>query len=207
MRGPLAVLDATRADSQAGAAGLRASAARHPHTSLRARARAEGDAVANDAGVPATEPIDWRFLAEHGARPRLRFTTSRGEFIVELDAEAAPLTALTLLRHTIAGRYDHLRFHRVEADFILQSGDFDGGHGAGGPDSPIRTEVTRIPFEHGTLGMASAGRDTEGSQYFITHGPAPSLDARYTAVGRVISGIDVADGMALGDLLVRVTVE
>jgi peptidylprolyl isomerase len=204
LRGPLAVLEATAQDMSSGAAELHARAATHPHASMRAGARASAKAPTRAVPSPA---LDWEWLRARGPHPRLRFETLRGRFVVELDVEAAPLTALTVLRFVDQRRYDGLTFHRVEANFILQSGDFDGVSGAGGPDAPIRTEITHIPFVRGTVGMASAGRDTEGSQFFITHGTSPSLDGRYTPFGRVVSGMAVADAIALGDRLVRVSIE
>ena len=96
-------------------------------------------------------------------------------------------------------------FHRVVANFVVQGGDHVRRDGYGGPETPIRSEFTRIRYETGTIGMASSGKDTEGSQYFITH--RPHLDGRYTAFGRVIEGQDVVDALLQGDLVRRARIE
>jgi cyclophilin family peptidyl-prolyl cis-trans isomerase len=77
--------------------------------------------------------------------------------------------------------------------------------GWGGPGFAIRSELTRHPYDRGTVGMASAGKDTEGSQFFVTHGMQPHLDARYTAFGRVSDGMNVVDAILIGDRVVRAT--
>jgi peptidylprolyl isomerase len=89
-------------------------------------------------------------------------------------------------------------------NFVIQGGDVERGDGWGGPGFAIRSELTRIPFDRGAVGMASAGKDTEGSQYFVTHSMQPHLDGRYTAFGRVVSGMNVVDAIQVGDSVVRV---
>jgi cyclophilin family peptidyl-prolyl cis-trans isomerase len=81
------------------------------------------------------------------------------------------------------------------------------GDGTGGPDYRIRTELTELPFGRGILGMASAGKDTEGSQYYVTHSPQPHLEMGYTAFGWLESGGDVLDLIQQGDRIVRMTLE
>lgn len=183
---------------------LIAIAARHPHPDIRAAAVRAG-APAATIPVAPRHPVNWSMLQSAGSRPCLVFTTKRGEFIVELYPEAAPLAASSLLEWSAAGTYDDLTFHRVEPDFILQTGDFESEHGYGGPEFGLRSEFSQLRFAPGVLGIASSGKDTEGSQFFITHNHAVSLDGRYTAVGRVIAGQDVADDVALGDPLVSVS--
>ncbi len=90
--------------------------------------------------------------------------------------------------------------------FVIQGGDVGRGDGWGGPGFAIRSELTRISFDRGVLGMASAGKDTEGSQYFVTHGMQPHLDGRYTAFGRVVSGMQVVDAIQRGDRVRRAVV-
>lgn len=91
-------------------------------------------------------------------------------------------------------------------DFVVQGGDFARGDGFGGPGFEIRSEFTRMLFDRGVVGMASAGKDTEGSQFFITHSMQPHLDGSYTAFGRVIEGMDVVDSVRPQTLIQQVTV-
>jgi peptidylprolyl isomerase len=95
----------------------------------------------------------------------------------------------------------------VVANFVAQGGDFSSGDGFGGPGFTIPSEFTELRFLEGVIGMASAGKDTEGSQFFITHSPQPHLDGLYTAFGRVVSGMDVVAELLVGDRIVRATVE
>ena len=184
-----------------------------PHLVLR---RAAAEAIETLLGGPVEVPevddppdrsVDWTFLRAMGARPRLALDTERGRIVVELDAEEAPLTVQTVLQLAQEGRYDGVPFHRVVPDFVIQGGDFERGDGYGGPGFVIRSEFTRIPFARGTIGMASAGRDTEGSQFFLTHSAQPHLDGRYTAFGRVVQGMEVVDAILEGDRVRRASVQ
>ena len=157
-------------------------------------------------GEDPTRPIDWAFLASHGPHPELRLDTSRGSITIVLDAESAPQTVETVLRLARDGRYDGVEFHRVVPNFVIQSGDVEGQGGWGGPGFAIRSEFTRTPYDRGAFGMASAGKDTEGSQWFVTHSMQPHLDGRYTAFGRVTDGMQVVDAILVGDRVTRALV-
>jgi peptidylprolyl isomerase len=160
--------------------------------------------VADTAPRPAE--IDWEYLATKGAAPRLHLETERGAVIVRLMTEEAPLTVQTILRFTEEGAYDGVAFHRVVPNFVIQGGDFEREDGMGGPGFVIRSEFTRIAYERGVIGMASAGKDTEGSQFFITHSMQPHLDGRYTAFGHVVTGMDVVDSIVEGDRVIRAVI-
>ena len=159
-----------------------------------------------DAATPTTG-IDWAYLARLGPRPRLVLDTDRGRVVLELDAESAPQTVQTLALAAAGGRYDGVPFHRVVPNFVVQGGDFFRRDGYGGPPVPIRSEFTRLRFERGTVGIASAGKDTEGVQFFVTHSPQPHLDGRYTAVGQVVQGQSVVDRLLQGDVVRRARIE
>ncbi len=143
--------------------------------------------------LPVDRTVDWPALAELGPGPRVVLETELGEIAIELDAEQAPLTVQSFARLARDGAFDGIPFHRVVPFFVIQGGDVERGDGYGNSGFRLRTEATRIDFHRGTVGMASAGRDTEGSQFFITHVLTPHLDGAYTAFGRVVAGQDVVD--------------
>jgi cyclophilin family peptidyl-prolyl cis-trans isomerase/HEAT repeat protein len=128
------------------------------------------------------------------------FETDRGTILVELAVLDAPLTVDNFLALARSGFFTGLSVHRVVADFVVQTGD-PRGDGEGGPGYTIRDELNQLPYLRGTVGMALDWADTGGSQFFITHSPQPHLDAKYTAFGRVVSGIEVIDALQRGDVI------
>lgn len=172
---------------------------------LGARGALPPGAEAAPAG-PRRPGVPWEELAALGTAPRLILETDRGRIVAVLAPEEAPLTVGALARLAAQGRYDGVPFHRVVPNFVIQGGDVSRGDGSGGPGYRLRTELTRIPFSRGTLGMARSGRDTEGSQFFITHSRQPHLDTGYTAFGWVVEGMEVVDRIQVGDRLLRARV-
>jgi cyclophilin family peptidyl-prolyl cis-trans isomerase len=121
-----------------------------------------------------------------------RIKTEKGDMVVELYADRAPLTVENFVNLARAGFYDGTTFHRVIAGFMAQGGD-PTGTGTGGPGYQFGDEF-HPSLRHdaaGILSMANAGPGTNGSQFFITHGPTPHLDDRHTVFGKVTSGLDV----------------
>lgn len=137
--------------------------------------------------------------------PRVTIDTRHGSIVIELDVIDAPLTSWNFLELARKGFYSGVRFHRVVPNFVIQAGD-PRGDGQGGAGRTIRDELHPAPYLRGTVGMALAGPDTGGSQFFIMHSPAPHLDARYTVFGKVISGMDAVDRIRQGDVITRMTV-
>ena len=185
----------------------------HPHHSIR-QAAAQGLSAATDSTVtaaakplPETPPMDWESLRVLGPHPRLVLETNQGTVTIELDTEQAPQTTQAITRFARNGRYDGVPFHRVVPNFVVQGGDFARRDGFGGPGVFLRTEATRIGHRRGTVGMASAGKDTEGSQFFIPHSMQPHLDGNYTAFGRVTDGMEVVDQLRAFDRIESVRVE
>ena len=166
---------------------------------------ADARALSARRGPSLAEP-DWALLKELGNRPRLVLETERGQITVELFPGQAPLTVSKVTELARAGRYDSVRFHRVLPNFMAQGGDVTRGDGLGDPGFRITSELTHLRYERGTVGMARTEKDTEGSQFFITHSIQPHLDGSYTAFGRVVEGLDVVDELLEGDRITRATV-
>jgi cyclophilin family peptidyl-prolyl cis-trans isomerase len=122
---------------------------------------------------------------------------------VRLDCPQSQMTCNNFLHHDGQGFYDGLTFHRVVPDFVVQGGD-PRGDGTGGPGYTIRDEINRLRYGRGALGMALAGPDTGGSQFFLTLAPQPHLDGGYTVFGEVIAGEEVLDQIRLGDKILQV---
>lgn len=184
---------------------LRAALAHHALAHVRLAAvdrptgeRAPGALARTDVGNAA---------ADLAALPRrARVATDRGEFVVDLDAHTAPVTVANFSSLARAGALSQTMFHRVVADFVIQGGD-PRGDGSGGPGYTIPCENSDLPYTTGTVGMALAGKDTGGSQFFVTHGPQPHLDGRYTVFGRVVAGQEIVDAIVEGDRVQAVTLE
>jgi cyclophilin family peptidyl-prolyl cis-trans isomerase/HEAT repeat protein len=144
------------------------------------------------------------YQSPHLVKPQVStqvyFETDRGTILVELAVLDAPLTVDNFVALARSGFFTGLSVHRVVADFVVQTGD-PRGDGEGGPGYTIRDELNQLPYLRGTVGMALDWADTGGSQFFITHSPQPHLDAKYTAFGRVVSGIEVIDGLQRGDVI------
>jgi cyclophilin family peptidyl-prolyl cis-trans isomerase len=125
--------------------------------------------------------------------PQVELKTNRGDIVVELFENQAPNTVANFISLVKKGFYNGLTFHRVLQGFMAQGGD-PVGNGTGGPGYSIPCECYRPDARQhfrGTLSMANAGRDTGGSQFFLTFVPTPHLDGKHTAFGRVIQGMDV----------------
>ncbi|MBP7949116.1 MAG: peptidylprolyl isomerase [Verrucomicrobiales bacterium] len=133
---------------------------------------------------------------------RCLMKTSKGDISLTLFAADAPLTCASFLNLAKRGYYDGVTFHRVIADFMIQGGD-PTGTGRGGPGYQFEDECRRY-LRHdkaGILSMANAGPGTNGSQFFITHGPTPHLDGKHTVFGETTAGIDVVNAIRQGDAI------
>src|SRR5438270_11263305 len=135
------------------------------------------------------------------------FKTSRGEIVCELCAKDAPKTVNNFVFLAREKFYDGTMFHRVIADFMVQGGD-PTGTGRGGPGYKFEDETRNNPHKHqaGSLSMANAGPNTNGSQFFITHVKTSWLDGKHTVFGQVVKGQEVVNAMKQGDELVAVAI-
>lgn len=135
------------------------------------------------------------------------FDTPRGKIKIQLFDDKAPKTVGNFETLVNKGFYNGLKFHRVIADFMIQGG-CPKGTGTGGPGYNFADEF-HPSLRHdsaGILSMANAGPNTNGSQFFITHGPTPHLDNKHSVFGKVIEGQDVVDAIRQGDVMTTVTV-
>ncbi len=150
-----------------------------------------------------------------GGLPIVRMATSKGEIVVELFEKDAPKTVENFVKLINQGFYDGLHFHRVLDDFVIQGGcphskkKGDRRAGTGGPGYTIKCETKGNPRKHGTgyLSMAHAGKNTGGSQFFITHSPQPHLDGVHTVFGHVVEGMEVVHKIAPWDEIQKVSLE
>jgi cyclophilin family peptidyl-prolyl cis-trans isomerase len=128
-----------------------------------------------------------------------------GRIEIHLDVVQAPLVCESFMNLARRGFYDGLTFHRVVPTFVIQGG-CPRGDGNGGPGYSLRCEIGQRPYGRGMVGMALSGKDTGGSQFFITLAPTPHLDGGYTLFGSVVSGMDVVDRIRPGDVIDRIDV-
>ena len=150
------------------------------------------------AGLPGGTP-----------RPRmLRLRTTAGDLTLELrsaDGEA-PLTSAAIAALAARGFYRSLSWHRVVPDFVVQGGD-PRGDGEGGPGWALPDEHSPLPFRRGSVGIATNGPETGGSQIFICHSAQPHLDGRYTVFAELHSGESTLDSLQVGDEILTASVE
>jgi cyclophilin family peptidyl-prolyl cis-trans isomerase len=147
-----------------------------------------------------------------------RLQTSKGEIVIRLLPQKAPVAVNSFVFLASQGWYDGVPFHRVIDGFMAQAGD-PSGTGYGGPGYFFKNEINDIQFDRaGLVAMANSGADTNGSQFFITYAAQPHLDGKYTIFGEVIRGMDVANALtrrnpaqdavlAEPDRIIKVTIE
>jgi peptidyl-prolyl cis-trans isomerase B (cyclophilin B) len=134
--------------------------------------------------------------------------TNRGDIELELFALEAPKTVNNFVFLARDGYYDGLTFHRVIPGFVAQGG-CPHGTGTGGPGYTFEDETKGNPHknEKGSLSMANAGPNTNGSQFFICHESQPHLDGRHTVFGKVTNGMDVVLSLEQGDFMEEVVIK
>lgn len=133
-------------------------------------------------------------------------TTEKGSFTIDLFPEDAPLTVDNFINLARANYFNGVEVHRVVAHFVMQDGD-PRGDGNGGPGWSIRCEINMRTFDRGAVGMALSGKDTGGSQWFVTHSPQPHLDGGYTVFGHVNEiGMKIVDNIVRGDKIISIKI-
>jgi cyclophilin family peptidyl-prolyl cis-trans isomerase len=152
-------------------------------------------------------PADYRrALARSHNTTRATVATSKGSFVIEFLPEEAPLTVDNFVLLAQKGYFNGQTIPRVVPNFVIQAGDPRGDQN-GGPGYTIRCEINEVPYDRASVGMALSGKDTGGSQWFVTHSQQPHLDGGYTVFGQVISGMEVVDGLVRGDRIHSVTIK
>jgi len=172
-------------------------------------------AIAYFEGRPAGQPyhprwnhpINWERLKVVTQKTEVAIETVKGKVVLELYPQWAPGTVSSFLDLVGSNYYNGKNFHRVVPNFVVQGG-CPRGDGYGAEDFTLRSEIGMAWYNaEGYVGMASAGPDTEGVQFFITHSPTPHLDGLYTIFGKVKSGMDVLNQIQPGDVMDKVTVQ
>jgi cyclophilin family peptidyl-prolyl cis-trans isomerase/HEAT repeat protein len=163
------------------------------------------DSSRSKLGVILNTNADYtRAVSRKNARAIL--TTDKGTFTIEFLPEDAPLTVDNFIKLAKANYFNGLMIHRVVPNFVMQDGD-PRGDGNGGPGWQIRCELNMQDYERGAVGMALSGKDTGGSQWFVTHSPQPHLDGGYTVFGKVNeTDMKVVDNLVRGDKILSVKI-
>ncbi|MCY7347725.1 MAG: peptidylprolyl isomerase [Pyrinomonadaceae bacterium] len=147
-----------------------------------------------------------RAVSRKNGQAKAILTTDKGSFTIEFAPEDAPLTVDNFIKLAKANYFNGLEIHRVVPNFVMQDGD-PRGDGNGGPGWQIRCEMNMQEYERGAVGMALSGKDTGGSQWFVTHAPQPHLDGGYTVFGRVNeTDMKVVDNLVRGDKITSVKI-
>ena len=150
--------------------------------------------------------LDTLSLSRIKNNPAAVIQTNKGNINLQLMPLAAPGSVLNFINLVDKGFYTGKKFHRVVPNFVIQGG-CPRGDGYGSLDYTIRSELSPLSYdEQGYVGMASAGRHTEGTQFFITHSPTLHLDGEYTIFGKVTEGMEVVHNIMVGDSIQQVSV-
>jgi cyclophilin family peptidyl-prolyl cis-trans isomerase/HEAT repeat protein len=153
------------------------------------------------------QAIDWKLLNSYPETPTATMQTKYGTVVIELFRNKAPGTVVNFIQLANNGFYNGKSFHRVVSNFVIQGG-CPRGDGYGALDYTIRSELPPMHWnQEGFIGMASSGRHTEGTQFFINNAPAFHLDGNYTIFGKVKSGMEIIHKMHQGDLIEKITVK
>lgn len=132
--------------------------------------------------------------------------TNKGDIYLDLNPAEAPITVNNFVALARDGYYNGVTFHRVVPRFVIQGGD-PTGSGSGGPGYKFQDEAVTRPYKTGTVAMANAGPNTNGSQFFICLEDQPGLPPNYTIFGDTVAGMDVVRNIRVGDVMQSVTVE
>src|SRR5207302_292282 len=168
-------------------------------TLLKANAAGDFSGRIGTVKTRNTESDYHRAIGRIGRKSTATVVTSKGSFVIEFLPGDAPLTVDNFIQLARKGYFNGQTIPRVVPNFVIQAGD-PRGDTNGGPGYQIRCEINEVLYERGAVGMALSGKDTGGSQWFVTHSPQPHLDGGYTVFGQVNEiGMKVVDKIVRGD--------
>jgi cyclophilin family peptidyl-prolyl cis-trans isomerase len=149
-------------------------------------------------------PIDWDIVKSIPKGQKVRVTTTKGTVILQCKVDDAPGSVANFLQLVDTGYYNGKYFHRMVPEFVVQGG-CPRGDGWGSLDWTQRSEFSNwLRYKPGSTGLASAGKDSEGVQFFITHTYTSQLDGRYTIFAEVVEGMDIVNQLVVGDQIIRI---
>ena len=167
----------------------------------------QGKKISDPKKVALNHPIDTTLFIMLEGTPSATIQSNRGAIKIQLLPLLAPGSVLNFIQLAESGFYKDKTFHRVVPNFVVQAG-CPRGDGYGSLDYTLRSEVPIAYYDQeGYVGMASSGKHTEGTQFFITHSPTPHLDGNYTIFGKVSSGMEVVHQLEVGDVIESVDIE
>ncbi len=151
--------------------------------------------------------IKWEILSGANEESTATIKTAKGDIQLQLFVNDAPGSVANFTKLARERFFNNKNFHRIVTNFVVQGG-CPRGDGYGSLDYSIRSEFSMHHYnDEGYIGMASAGKDTEGTQFFITHAPTPHLDGRYTIFGKVTKGMNVVHSLEIGDQIEKVEID
>jgi cyclophilin family peptidyl-prolyl cis-trans isomerase/HEAT repeat protein len=165
----------------------------------------EGRKISSPPTNAFNHPIPWSTVKKIPSDQKAIIKTSKGDITIRLFVDEAPGSVANFVILASNKYYDGKFFHRVVPNFVVQGG-CPRGDGWGSEAYSIRSEFSQRRYNTGSIGMASAGKDTEGTQWFITHSPTPHLEGRYTIFAEVVQGMDVVHQIEVGDTIISVEI-
>jgi cyclophilin family peptidyl-prolyl cis-trans isomerase len=169
-----------------GACGVGAT----PLPTIPAATATEAAGTPGASGCPSSPPA----ALPAGETRTVVIETAKGSITIKVEADLGPLAAGNFVALAECGFYDGIVFHRLMPGFVIQGGD-PTGTGSGGPGYEFPNDPVNVPYARGVVAMANAGRDTNGSQFFIVLADA-GLDPDYSVFGRVTAGMETVDIIA-----------
>jgi cyclophilin family peptidyl-prolyl cis-trans isomerase len=153
------------------------------------------------AKITYNNPIDWSLFDKLPDTTLAIIKTNKGDFTIKLFKNESPGSVVNFIKLADSDFFDGKKFHRVVPNFVIQTG-CTRGDGYGSLDYTIRSELSQLSYnDFGFVGMASAGKDTESTQWFVTLAATPHLDGKYTIFGKVIKGMNTVFDITIGDII------